>query len=150
MGTQHPFPSLFSAEESLGPESSGEQGGRAERLPGAWREEGRGGEGGEIRLEGRLRRLLPSWFLQQLLPLFSPVRRERATGDGDSEVEQCVGQGAPASMDSGVRGPRWHQLTFPVRAFSHPKLAGLLLRRRGVGMEVERGHPPGSPQSCTL
>lgn len=59
------------------------------------------------------------------------MSRERATRDGDSEVEQCAGQGALASMDSGVRGPRWHQLTFPVRAFSHLKLAGLLLRRRG-------------------
>lgn len=42
VGTLHPFPSFLGAGESLGPESSGEQGGRAERLPGAWREEGQG------------------------------------------------------------------------------------------------------------
>lgn len=42
VATLRPFPSLLGAGESLGPESSGEQGGRAERLPGAWREEGQG------------------------------------------------------------------------------------------------------------
>lgn len=41
METLPPFPSL-GAGESLSPKSSGEQGGRAERPPGAWLEEGRG------------------------------------------------------------------------------------------------------------
>lgn len=45
-------------------------------------------------------------------------------------------------MDPGVRGPRWHQLTFLARASSHLKLAGLLLRRPGREWKWRGGTHP--------
>lgn len=102
-----PLPSHPAPNGALGarlsPESSREQGGRAER-PGAGREEGPG-RGRQGDPAGGEAPTSPSWFLQQRQPLLTARRGGSGRlGDGDSEAERRTGQGAPASMDPGVRG----------------------------------------------
>lgn len=103
MGSLPLFPGLLSSGESLSPESSREQGGRAEQLPRAWREEerGRGRWGDPARGEAPL----PPSFL---VPAAAGATWLHEEGAGDLETvtqaELRAAQGALAPMDPAVRG----------------------------------------------
>lgn len=101
-----PLPSHPAPNGALGarlsPESSREQGGRAER-PGAGREEGPG-RGRQGDPAGGEAPTSPSWFLQQRQPCSQLGKEGAGAWETVTQAERRTGQGAPASMDPGVRG----------------------------------------------